>query len=93
MNIYVSNLGEKITDETLKAIFAQHGKVSSAKVITDHFTGYPRGFAFVEMPDETEAAAAIAKINGSEIEGQTVSAKEARPKEERKGSYAVGKKF
>ncbi|HEV7620930.1 MAG TPA: RNA-binding protein [Flavisolibacter sp.] len=93
MNIYISNLGDKITDESLRTLFAEHGKVNSAKVITDHFTGYPRGFAFVDMPDETEASLAITKINGSILEGQTLSVKEARPKEEHKGSYAVGKKY
>ncbi len=93
MNIYISNLGEKISDDALKALFAEHGQISSAKVITDLFTGYSRGFGFVEMPDETEASEAISKINGSVVEGQTLSVEIARPKEERRGSYAVGKKY
>ena len=87
MNLYVSNLGEKATDDTLLAIFKPHGEVASAKIIKDHFTGYSRGFAFVEMPNDTEANEAISKINGADFDGQTLSVKEARPKTEHKGSY------
>ena len=89
MNLYVSNLGEKTTDESLLAIFKSYGEVASAKIIKDHFTGYSRGFAFVEMPNDTEANEAITKINGTDFEGQTFSVKEARPKTEHKGSYPV----
>ena len=87
MNLYVSNLGEKTTNETLKAAFVAHGEVSSAEIIKDHFTGYSRGFAFVEMPNVAEANAAISQVHGSTIDGQTVSVKEAKPKTEHKGSY------
>lgn len=87
MNIYVSNLGEQITDDSLHATFSAHGQVSSAKVIMDQFTGYPRGFGFVEMPDEAEAAIAIATINGAVLNGRTIAAAEARPREEHRGSY------
>ena len=87
MNLYVSNLGENTTDESLRAIFAEHGEVNSSKIVKDHFTGYSRGFAFVEMPNDTEANAAISKIDGSMIDGQSISVKEARPKTEHKGSY------
>ena len=87
MNLYVSNLGEKATDETLLAIFKPHGEVASAKIIKDHFTGYSRGFAFVEMPDSTEAKDAIEKIHGVDFNGQVLSVQEARPKTEHKGSY------
>jgi RNA recognition motif-containing protein len=92
MNLYVSNLGEKTTDESLKAAFVTHGQVSSAKIIKDHFTGYSRGFAFVEMPNEAEANNAISKLNGSSIDGQIISVKEAKPKVEHKGSYPARKR-
>ena len=87
MNLYISNLGDKITDESLRATFATYGEVGSAKVIKDHFTGYPRGFAFVEMPNEVEATVAISKINGTVIDGRSISVQEAKPKTEHKGSY------
>jgi RNA recognition motif-containing protein len=90
MNLYVSNLGDKITDESLGAIFATHGQVNSSKVIKDRFTGYSRGFAFVEMPNDTEAVNAISKIDGSVIDGRNVSVKEARPRPTQKESF-IGK--
>ena len=80
MNLYVSNLGEQITDESLRGVFATYGEVSSSKIIKDRFTGYSRGFGFVEMPDETEAKKAMAKINGSVLNGRNVSVTEARPR-------------
>lgn len=80
MNIYVSNLGDQITDESLRAIFATHGEVSSYKIVKDRFSGYSRGFGFVEMPNETEAQNAIQKINGTVVDGRNVSATKARPR-------------
>lgn len=80
MNIYVSNLGGKITDESLRAIFATHGEVRSAKVIKDHATGYSRGFGFVEMSDNTAAEDAIAKIDGTVIDGRSISVSQAKPR-------------
>lgn len=93
MNIYVSNLNHLVTDQMLKETFVAHGQVISAKVILDQFTGYSRGFGFVDMPDETEASAAIEKINGTEIDGRAIYVKEARPKEEHKGSYPTRNPF
>jgi RNA recognition motif-containing protein len=87
MNLYISNLGDKITDESLRAIFATHGEVGSARIIKDQFSGYSRGFAFIEMPNEDEAITAISKINGAVVDGRSVSVQEARPKTENKGSY------
>ena len=87
MNLYISNLGEKITDDSLHAIFSSHGAVESAKVITDHFTGYSRGFGFVEMKNDAEANTAIEKMNGSVIDGHSINVQEAKPKTEHKGSY------
>jgi RNA recognition motif-containing protein len=92
MNIYISNLGDKVTDASLEAIFSSHGQVSSSRVILDGFTGYSRGFGFVEMPDDSEAALAIAKVNGTVIDGRAIEVKEAKPQVEHKGSYSVGRK-
>lgn len=83
MNLYVSNLGDKITDESLRAIFATHGEIRSSKIIKDRFTGDSRGFAFIDMPDDSQAQAAIAKINGTIVDGRDLSVKEARPRAER----------
>lgn len=82
MNLFVSNLGDQITDESLEAIFATHGKVSSARIIKDRFNGYTRGFAFIDMPNDDEAQKAIKKIDGTIVNGRSVSVKEARPKME-----------
>jgi RNA recognition motif-containing protein len=87
MNLYVSNLGERITDESLRAVFATHGEVRSSKVIKDHFTGYSRGFAFIEMPNDTEAENAITKINGSVVDGRNISVTEARPRPTQKEAF------
>jgi RNA recognition motif-containing protein len=86
MNLYVSNLGEQITDESLRAIFATHGNVTSSRIIKDRFSGYSRGFGFVDMPDEEEAQNAIQKIDGMVVNGKNVSVKEARPRPEQRGS-------
>jgi RNA recognition motif-containing protein len=86
MNLYVSNLGEQITDESLRAIFATHGNVTSSRIIKDRFSGYSRGFGFVDMPDEEEAQSAIQKIDGMVVNGKNVSVKEARPRPEQRGS-------
>lgn len=87
MNIYVSNLGFNVSDEDLKTLFAKHGEVSSAKVIMDNFSGQSRGFAFVEMPNDSQGQQAIDQLNNSEVGNRTISVQVARPKEERKGSY------
>ena len=93
MNIYVSNLDLKTGDDELKALFAQHGEVSSAKVILDKFTGTSRGFAFVEMPQDTEGAKAIEQLNNQDVSGKKLSVSVARPREDRQGSYPVGNSF
>lgn len=82
MNIYVSNLNFKTTSEGLSELFAEHGDVSSAKVITDKFTGESRGFGFVEMSD-SDGKKAIEELNGSEFEGKTITVNVARPRTDR----------
>jgi RNA recognition motif-containing protein len=86
MNIYVSNLGFSVQDADLQELFAGYGTVSSAKVITERMTNQSRGFAFVEMPDDTEANSAIEALNGSNKDGRTMNVVEARPKTDRPAS-------
>jgi RNA recognition motif-containing protein len=83
MNIYVSNLSFNVQDEDLKDFFADYGEVTSAKVITDKFTGKSRGFGFVEMPDTEAAQKAIAELDNATVENRTIRVMEAKPKEEK----------
>ncbi|MCL1943988.1 MAG: RNA-binding protein [Candidatus Azobacteroides sp.] len=83
MNIYVSNLSFKVSDEDLRQVFEEYGEVSSAKVITDRETGRSRGFGFVEMPDQAASLKAIEELNQAEYDGKVITVNEARPKEER----------
>jgi len=83
MNIYVGNLSYSTDDAGLRAAFEAFGTVSSAQVITDRETGRSRGFGFVEMPDDEEAKAAIAALNGQELDGRTLNVNEARPRSDR----------
>ena len=84
MNIYVSNLSFNVEDEDLKEFFAEYGEVSSAKVITDKFTGKSRGFGFVEMPNDEAAKKAISELDNASVENRNIRVMEAKPKEERK---------
>lgn len=83
MNLYVSNLSFKVTDNDLQKLFSTYGQVTSAKVINDRETGRSRGFGFVEMPDTQEAQKAIAELNNAEYEGKVINVNEARPKTDR----------
>lgn len=82
MNIYVANLNYKIQDDTLRELFEEFGEVSSAKVISDRETGQSRGFGFVEMPDETDAMAAIEELDGADVQGRSIKVNKARPRTE-----------
>lgn len=82
-SIYVGNLSHAATEEDLREAFEQFGAVSGVNIIKDRETGRPRGFAFVEMPDGTEAANAIKEMNLKEIKGRSVTVNEARPKTDR----------
>ena len=83
MNIYVGNLSYGVTDDNLREVFEAYGEVSSAKVITDKYSGRSKGFGFVEMDNEAEGNAAIEQLDGAEIDGRSVKVNEARPREER----------
>jgi RNA recognition motif-containing protein len=80
MKLYVGNLSFSTTEEALQAEFAAHGQVEEVALITDRDTGRPRGFAFVTMNNDNEARAAIESLNGTEIDGRTITVNEARPK-------------
>ena len=79
MNIYVGNISWGLSDQDLENIFAEHGSVTSAKIITDRATGRSRGFGFVEMSDGGEAA--IESLNGTEVDGRELVVNESRPKD------------
>lgn len=83
MNIFVAKLNYRTTSEALEELFAQYGEVDSAKVITDRDTGRSKGFGFVEMASDDAGVAAIAGLNETEFEGQTIVCKKAEPRESR----------
>jgi RNA recognition motif-containing protein len=83
--LYVGNLAFQTTTQDLEQLFAQAGSVESAQIIEDRDTGRSKGFAFVEMSTESEAAAAIEQFNGKEVGGRALKVNEARPKENRSG--------
>jgi len=80
MRIYVGNLSYTVTSEALEGLFAQHGEVEEVFMPTDRESGRPRGFAFVTMPNRQQAEAAIAAVNGTELDGRVINVNEARPK-------------
>lgn len=83
MNIYVGNISFDTSDRDLEAAFATYGAVTSARIATDRDTNRSRGFGFVEMDNQTEAQAAIAGLNGTDLQGRTLTVNEARPREDR----------
>ena len=88
--IYVGGLPYAATEQQLSDLFAQHGTVASARVITDKFTGQSRGFGFVEMSSDEEAQKAIAALNGTQMDGRTLTVNEAKPMEPRSGGGRGG---
>lgn len=85
MNIYVGNLSRAVSEEELRRAFESFGKVDSATLIKDRFSGEPRGFGFVDMPVQAEAEAAMTGLNGKELQGQALVINEARPRKEHGG--------
>ena len=80
MDIYVGNLPYQADDQQLQELFAQHGTVTSARVIVDKFSGESKGFGFVDMPDNTEALAAIQATNEQDFLGRNLRVNESQPK-------------
>jgi RNA recognition motif-containing protein len=85
MNIFVGNLSRQTSESDLRAAFESHGQVSTAKIITDKFSGESKGFGFVEMSQQSEAEAAIANLNGKDLQGRTITVNVARPRTDTRG--------
>ena len=90
MNIYVGNLSHDASTEDLRQAFEAYGEVSSANIIKDKYSGQPRGFGFVEMPNKAEAQKAIENLNGKDLLGQQINVNEARPRADRGGPRGQG---
>jgi RNA recognition motif-containing protein len=88
MRLYIGNLSFAASDSDLQALFAQAGEVTSAKVITDVYTGRSRGFGFVEMASREEGQRAIDEFNGKPLKGRPIIVNEARPPMRRPGNDA-----
>jgi len=88
--LYVGGLPYATTESQLNDLFGAHGTVESTRVITDKFTGQSRGFGFVEMSSSEEANAAIAALNGTQLDGRTLTVNEAKPQEARSGGGGGG---
>ena len=82
LRLYVGNLSFSTTEDALQAQFGTYGQVDEVAVITDRDTGRPRGFAFVTMSNDDEARAAVEGLNGTDLDGRTITVNEARPKTE-----------
>ena len=96
MVIFVANLNFKLQEQQLQKLFEEHGAVTSVRIIMDRHTGRSKGYGFVEMPDDSQANAAIAALNGVELEGKPLAVKEARPRTEsapRRSNYREGGNF
>ena len=85
MNIFIGNLAHEVTEEDLRTEFAVFGTVSSVAIIKDKFSGQPRGFAFVEMPDKEEGQAAVAGLKGKVLKDRTMDVSEAQPRTNSRG--------
>ncbi len=83
MNVYVGNLPYNTSSDDLREAFEAFGEVTSANVISDRDSGRSKGFGFVEMSDDAQAQEAIDKLNGTEMDGRTITVNEARPREDR----------
>lgn len=83
MKLYVGNLPYSVTEDDLREMFSEFGDVGSVNIITDKFSGQSKGFGFVEMPDNSQADAAIKGLNDTAQKGRNIKVNEARPREER----------
>ena len=83
MNIYVGNLAFNVTGEDLKTAFEAYGRVESANIISDKFSGQSKGFGFVDMPDNSEADKAMKALNGIALKGRNIKVNQAKPKSDR----------
>ena len=90
MRIYVGNLSYEVTEGELRQEFAGYGEVASVSVMTDKYTGRPKGFAFVEMASKSESEAAISGLNGKTLGDRTIVVNEARPRTDSRGGGSYG---
>ena len=90
MKIYIGNLSYEVTEEDLRQEFGAFGEVTSVSVITDKYSGRPKGFAFVEMATKSEAEAAIAGLSGKMLKDRTIMVNEARPRTDSRGGGSYG---
>jgi len=91
VKLYVGNLNFRTTEDALEALFSNYGQVSDTAIINDRDTGRSRGFGFVTMDDDDAAKEAIEAVNGTELDGRTLTVNEARPKEARGGGGGGGR--
>src|SRR5687767_11096273 len=89
-NLYVGGLPYSVTEGRLQELFSAHGTVESANVISDKFTGQSRGFGFVEMSPSGDAQKAIPALNGTQMDGRTLTVNEAKPQARRDGGGGGG---
>ena len=87
MNIYVGNLHYEINEDELKGFFEEYGEVTSARVITDKYSGRSKGFGFVDMPNTDEANRAVEELNGAEVKGRPMKVNESQERRERRSNY------
>lgn len=80
MNVYVGNLSYDLSEEDLKTAFEEYGEVTSAKIVSDRYSGRSKGFGFIEMTSDDEAKAAIEGLSGKELAGRAIVVNEARPR-------------
>jgi RNA recognition motif-containing protein len=90
MNIYVGNLSYEVTEEELRQEFLAFGEVESVNIITDKYSGRPKGFGFVEMPSVSEGQAAITALNGKALKDRTLNVNAARPRTDNRGGGFSG---
>jgi len=90
MKIYVGNLSYDVTEDDIRQEFAAFGKVESVSIITDRYSGQPKGFGFVEMPSVSEGQAAIAGLNGKTLKDRTLNVNAARPRSDNRGGGSYG---
>jgi len=91
MNLYVGNLSYDTSEDGLRAAFAVYGDVSSVNLITDKFSGQSKGFAFIEMANNSEADAAIKGLNGAPVDGRAIKVNQAQPRGQKSGGGGRGR--
>jgi RNA recognition motif-containing protein len=89
-NLFVGNMSFNTTEVELRSFFEPYGEITRIQVMTDRDTGRARGFGFVELADDEEAAKAITELNGKELDGRALNVNEAKPKPERSGPRGGG---